>query len=435
MAAAVTLADAGVRTTVYEAGSELGGRARRVVVNDAVLDNGLHILVGAYTETLRLIRAVHPEPAKALYRLPLDWRIHRRFHLKTWPLPAPLHVGMGLLTSSGARWSERIKGARFMAAMRSSGFRLQRDTTVSALLAGHHQGPTLTHYLWEPLCVAALNTPPQIASAQTFLNVLRDAMDGSRAAGDILLARVDLSALFPDPAAAYLRARGGKVIAGTLVTGLDERPNGSTVITRAGEDHYEHVVCAVSPHRAAALLSRLAGMSDIVATLERLRYQPIYTVFLQFSQAVELPAPMLGLDATAHWIFDRGAISGQPGLVAAVISSAGEHQRLTLEELAMLVHGELERELGPLPPLAWHRVIAEKRATFECAVGVKRPATRTPLANVHLAGDYTASDYPGTIEAAVRSGIAAAHQVLEIGAVREQAESVASDRVDHVRTL
>jgi hydroxysqualene dehydroxylase len=413
MAAAVTLADAGVPATVYEAGTELGGRARRVIVNDVALDNGQHILLGAYRETLRLMRAVHPEPARTLHKLPLDWRINGRFRLKAAPLPAPLHLALGVLAARGAPWRERIKAARFVSAMRAMRFQLPRDTTVSALLSAHAQGPAFVRYLWEPLCVAALNTPPQIASAQTFLNVLRDGLDAGREAAELLLARVDLSALFADPAAAYVRARGGEVKAATMVTRIEQRARSVAVTTRETDEEYDHVVCAVSPHHAAALLSNLEGMAEIVAALERFRYQPIYTVFLQFSAPVTLPSPMLGLDATAHWIFDRGAISGQRGLVAAVISAGSNHRRFGVDELGKRVHEELEREVGPLPSLVWQRVIAEKRATFECTVDLQRPSTRTPLPNLHLAGDYTASDYPATIEAAVRSGIASARQVLD----------------------
>ena len=413
MAAAVTLADAGVSVTVFEAGPHLGGRARRVVVNDVALDNGLHILLGAYSETLRLVRAMHPDPDMALARLPLDWRIHRRFRVKAAPLPAPLHLAAALLTARGAPWRERLAAAGFMRAMRSQRFALASDVTVTELLTAHRQGPAFTRFLWEPLCLAALNTPPGIASAQVFLNVLRDGLDAARAAGDIMLARVDLSALFPEPAGAYVTVRGGRIWKSRMVERLEQDGDGVLVHASGNRERYSHVICAVSPHRGAALLSRIPALLEIAVILERFRYQPIYSIYLQFTQPVALPAPMLGVSGVAQWVFDREAICGQRGLLAAVISGEGEHQNMTQAALASRVHGELEREFGALPPLAWHRVIAEKRATFECAVGLERPATRTPMRNVHLAGDYTASDYPATLEAAVRSGIAAATQVLE----------------------
>src|SRR5688572_751947 len=139
MAAAVTLAQAGVQVTVYEAAPQLGGRARRVTVNGVALDNGCHILLGAYTETLRLIRLVHSSPEHALTRLPLDWNIHKRFRLKAAALPSPLHLAVGLLGARGAPWRERFAAARFMRDMRARRFTLERDVTVSELLAEHRQ--------------------------------------------------------------------------------------------------------------------------------------------------------------------------------------------------------------------------------------------------------------------------------------------------------
>lgn len=411
MAAAVTLAEDGRPVTVYEAGRELGGRARRVVVNGVALDNGLHILIGAYRETLRLVHALHPHPDDALARLPLDWRVHRRFRLKAARLPAPLHLAAGLVSARGASWRDRIAAARFMHAMRTQRFRLREDVTVAELLAAHRQGQSFVRYLWEPLCLAALNTPPSRASAQVFLNVLRDGLDAGPGAGEMLLARSDLSALFPAPAAERVRSLGGEVLISRTVESL--RSDGDSVVVRSrGEERrHPHAICAVSPHRAAGLLSGLPQTHDLTAALGRFRYQPIYSVYLQFAGAVRLPFPMLGLEGIAQWVFDREAICGQRGLLGVVISAEGPHQHMTQDDLASAVQRQIVAELGPFPPLAWHRVIAEKRATFECAVGLKRPSTRTPLPNVHLAGDYTESDYPATLESAVRSGIAAAGQV------------------------
>ena len=413
MAAAVTLAQEGVAVTVYEAGPQLGGRARRVTVNGVALDNGCHILLGAYTELLRLIRLVHPSPDQALARFPLDWNIQRRFRLKAAPLPSPLHLAAGLLAARGAPWPERVAAAKFVRDMRSRRYALARDVTVKELLADHRQGAAMVRWFWEPLCVAALNTPPARASAQIFLNVLRDGVDAHRRAGDMLLARHDLSSLFPDPAADYVRARGGSIESGALVTSIEPQASGVRVSARGATTAHEHAICAVSPHRAGALLSGVPELAKVAATVGRFRYQPIHSVYLQFDGTVRLPSPMLGLGGTAQWIFDREAICGQRGMVAAVISAEGAHQGLTQDALAGEVHAQLECELGPLPPLAWHRVIAEKRATFECTVGLERPRTRTPLPNVHLAGDYTDSGYPATLESAVRSGIAAAKQVID----------------------
>ena len=413
MAAAVTLTDAGVPVTVYEAARELGGRARRVIVNDVALDNGLHILLGAYGETLRLIRAVHPHPDDALTRLPLDWHVHRRFRLKAAPLPSPLHLAVGLVTASGAPVRERVAAVRFMRAMRAQRYVLTEDTTVAQLLSKHDQGPAFMRYLWAPLCIAALNTPPVRASAQVFLNVLRDGLDAGRAAGDMLLARSDLSSLFPTPAAEYVRMRGGTVHVSHTIDAVTVEGSEVVLQTRSGKHRHAQAICAVSPHRAEALLQSLPPLEHAIAMLERFRYQPIYSVYLQFAAPVRLPSPMLAIGESVHWLFDREAICGQQGLLAVVISAEGAHEQMTNDELAAHVTGLIAAELGPLPQLSWHRVIAEKRATFECSVALERPSTQTAMPNVHLAGDYTAGDYPATLESAVRSGIAAARKVLE----------------------
>jgi len=121
---------------------------------------------------------------------------------------------------------------------------------------------------------------------------------------------------------------------------------------------------------------------------------------------------MLGFsDRLAQWAFDRGTLSGHRGLIAVVLSAGGAHEALTHAELAAAIHAELAAGLPGLPPPRWHRVIAERRATFSCRPGLVRPGNATPVRGLVLAGDYTASDYPATLEAAIRSGVAASNLV------------------------
>ncbi len=413
MAAAVTLAEQRVPVTVFEAARQLGGRARRIDYRDIALDNGLHILIGAYRETLRLIRLVNPRHAAALLRLPLDWNVHREFRLKADKLPAPLNLLLALLLARGVSLNERFGAIRFLRALRKSRFTLMQDISVELLLKQHDQGEKLNRVLWRPLCVAALNTPPAIASAQVFLNVLRDSLNAARDASDLVLARVDLSALFPEPAAAWVAQRGGKVATARRVTAIDPVNSGFSVESDGQRETFSHVICALPPHQVNAFLIGITALSEIADTIEQLQHQPIHSVWLQYPASIALPSPMLGFtQGLIHWVFDREKLCGQRGLVGAVISASGAHQELAQDELGVQVHRELTQQLGALPEPLWTRVIAEKRATLSCTVGVMRPPQVTPLRNFYLAGDYTASDYPATLEAAVRSGIRCAQLVV-----------------------
>lgn len=417
MAAAVELATRNIPVTVFEAAPSLGGRARRVTVNDTALDNGLHILIGAYRESLRLIEKVAPPRTKLsdlLLRLPLDLQMHGKMRLRAPKLPAPLHMAWALLTAQGLSSADKRAASRFMQAMKRQGWRLDADRSVAALLDEYTQPIVLKEYFLNPLCLAALNTPAERASARVFLNVLRDSLGGARDDSDLLLARCDLTTLFPKPAADYVRARGGTVEAGTTVDSITHEHHQFTLHVQGSARSFDQVICAVAPHRAAPLLSGIAALAPVRRQIEALTYEPIHSVWLQFDGRVKLPSPMIGLSGSpAQWLFDREAICGQRGLIGAVISASEAHVGEAQDALAQRVVADIAKNFGPLPPLKWHRVIAEKRATFSCTPDLARPTARTPCPGFVLAGDYIASDYPATIEGAVRSGIAAAGLITQ----------------------
>lgn len=412
MAAAVTLAEANIRVIVFEAARHLGGRARSVDIEGMALDNGQHILIGAYRETLRLMRAVGADPDRLLARQPLALEYPGKFSLRAPRLPAPLHLLAALFTAGGLSWGERIAAARFMTALRRNAYRIAADMPVAELLARHRQTGALARYLWEPLCVSALNTPAASASAQVFLNLFRDALDGACANSDFLIPRADLGKLFPEPAAAYVRANGGSIRLGTQVRTLDKTADG--FVLNADAEHYSHVILAAGPHQIDGLLDRFATLAATRHSVAALEYEPIYTCYLQYPRQVTMPRPMTGFDGgSVQWIFDRGRLNDVPGLLAAVISASGAHQSTSQDALAHAIHRELAAFLPGLPAPLWSRVIAEKRATFSCRPGMARPPNRTAVEHLYLAGDYTASDYPATLESAVRSGVLAARLVRE----------------------
>ena len=412
MAAAVALAEAKIPVTVFESARHPGGRARSVEIEGIALDNGQHLLIGAYRETLRLMRLVGADPDQLLLRQPLAIEYPGKFSLHAPRLPAPLHLVAALLTAGGLAWSERIAALRFIAAMRGNAYRIAADMPVGELLALHHQTGALARYLWEPLCVSALNTPAASASAQAFLNVLRDGLDGARENSDFLIPRTDLGRLFPEPAAAFVRANGGSVRLGMPVRTLAKASDGFVLDDRP--ERHTHAILAVGPHQIDTLLDRFPALATTRQSLAAFAYEPIYTCYLRYPPEVSMPQAMTGFDGgTIQWIFDRGRLNGTAGLLAAVISARGGHQNISQDMVASAIHRELAAFLPGLPQPLWSRVIAEKRATFSCRPGVARPGNQTAVGNLYLAGDYTASDYPATLESAVRSGMLAARLVRE----------------------
>ncbi len=412
MAAAVSLSARGIPITVFESAQQLGGRARGVFYNETQLDNGQHLLLGCYRKTLRLIEQVGGNIEQDFLRLPLQLDLHGQFSLKAPRLPSPLHLLIALLTAQGLTWSERMKAARFMLALRGMNFRLPNDITVTELLAQHGQDADLTLKLWEPLCIAALNSPIHKASAQVLLNVLRDALNQSRADSDMLLPRIDFTALFPQRAANYVEQHGGKVHISCGVDAVVPKDGEIKLVTAVGIHTFSHVICAAPPTVAAKLLRPIVALAEAVAQIDSLEHQPIYTVYLQYPPTVRLPHPMLGLHQRySQWLFDKGQIAGQHGLLAAVISAEGIHQDLSQEQLAQKVIAELREEFGIAEKPEWFKVIAEKRATFCCSPKLHRPSQQTPLPRLLIAGDYTAGDYPATLEGAVMSGVKCADMI------------------------
>ena len=412
MAAAVALAARGIPVTVFESAKQLGGRARGVLHNNTPLDNGQHLLLGCYRETLRLIEQVGGNIEQDFLRQPLQLDLHGQFSLKAPRLPAPLHLLVALLGAQGLSLTERLNATRFMLTLRRMNFHLPHDVTVAELLAQQGQDADLTFKLWEPLCIAALNTPIYKASGQVLLNVLRDALNRTRADSDMLLPRIDFTALFPQRAANFVKKHGGHVLTSCGVEALQVLDDAVEITSIRGCMTFSHVICAAPPVVAAKLLRPIAALKNTVAQIDSLEHQPIYTVYLQYPARVTLPHPMIGLHRRfSQWLFDKGRIAGQHGLVASVISAEGIHQELSQEELAQKVIAELREEFGIAESPEWFKVIAEKRATFCCSPNLQRPSQQTSLPHLLLAGDYTAGDYPATLEGAVQSGLRCAELI------------------------
>lgn len=423
LSAAASLAERGIQVTVFESSSQLGGRARTVVVenNDQMhlLDNGQHILLGAYRETLHWLRKIGADEKMLFKRLPLqmqllDTQAKTVFSLKAASyLPAPLHMLVGLLTCKGLSFSERLSAIKLMHRLKSNTFKLSKDVPLWQFLTSQDQSERLIEVLWEPLCLAALNTPLEIASARVFLKVLQDSFTGHKKDSDFLLPRLDLSRVISQPLSQYIQAKGGVIRLNKRVRSLKAENQGFHLETRDGQHYFSHVVVALSPARVDKLLENMPKMQHAIQQVQTYSYQPIYTIYLQYPREIKLPKVMIGLSGTlGQWVFDKGQLSGEAGLMAVIISASGKHQRMDQDELALLVAKELHQVFPQLLKPLWHKVIAEKRATFACTPFQARPANKTAQAGLYLAGDYTYADYPATIEGAIRSGLNCANLIV-----------------------
>ena len=419
----MALADAGCAVTLFEAAPQLGGRARRVELalgdRSFPVDNGQHLLIGAYRDTLALMRRVGVDPEDAFLRRPFALRYPDGFRLQAARAPAPLHLAVGLISARGLRWRERLAMARAVDRWKRAGWAAPHEAAAAGLMDG--VPPIVIDRIWQPLCVAALNARLEQASSAMFLAVLRDSLGADRSASDMLLPRADLSALLPDAASAALQHASARVQLRSAVDGLARAGGGWRVTSRQTSADADAVVLALPPWRAASLLAStgLAPLDSTVAALGRVASAPITTVYLRYPGGMRLPGPALALaDAPARgdfgqWAFDRGALDPRcDGVVSVVVSASGPHEMLDHAALGNAVASQLRVALGLPAPIA-NRVIEEKRATIVPVPGLVRPPIVLPSPGLYLAGDAADSPYPSTIEGSVRSGLAAARALLD----------------------
>ncbi|NMM09169.1 MAG: NAD(P)-binding protein [Polaromonas sp.] len=408
-AAAVESMRLGHQATLFETARTAGGRARRVAATvsgqPVTLDNGQHILIGAYSETLRLMTELGIDVEASLLRLPLTLQSFDGSGIKLPRLPAPLDAFTGILTARGWSWADKHSLLKVAIGWQLRGFKCGTGESVTDLSKALTPGVIAS--LIEPLCVSALNTPPERASGQVFLRVLRDALFSKSGGSNLLLPRVDLSTLLPDAALAWLAVRGGLTHLGARVHSVTPAASGWRVIT---DTHtiFDRVILACPPHEAARLVEGSGVAADgWLAQARSLQHEALTTVYAQAPDA-RLSQPMLllrpGINEPAQFVFDRGQLGGPAGLLAFVISaSLGDSATLTSQVLA-----QAARQLGLSTPKSVQTIV-EKRATFACTPGLQRPAAEV-AAGLLACGDYIAGPYPATLEGAVRSGLEAARR-------------------------
>jgi squalene-associated FAD-dependent desaturase len=403
LACAVRLADRGWRVELYDAAPRAGGRCRSFhdAQLDRVIDNGNHLMLSANTAALDYLAAIGAGdslmgPDRAVFPF-VDLETGERWTVEPGPGAIPWWVFSR---------TRRIPGTGIGDYLSAVGLaRAPGDATVADAVSGRG---ALWDRFWEPLCLAVLNTAPEEASARLLWRVLRETFGRGAAACRPLIARHGLAASLVDPAIDHLRARGATVhfshrlralaSEGVAIMALDFGTR--TVALSPGDQ----VVLAVPPTGAASLLPWLEPPDEV---------RPIVNAHFRVAERPTGPDgfPFLGLvGGTAQWLFLRDDI------ISVTVSAATALVDRTAEDIAAVLWSDTARALAlppePMPPV---RIVKERRATFAQTPAAvrRRPGTRTRHPNLLLAGDWTDTGFPATIEGAIRSGQTAAGVVQD----------------------
>ena len=422
MAAAVQLQQQGHQLQIWEASRTWGGRARALALQGPqgqpwTVDNGQHILIGAYQACLQMLHTVGVDASHALLRLPLDLRYADGTGLHLPNLPPPWDAAWGIARTQGWSWREKLALLRTAHAWQCQQFRCTPSATVADICQG--LPARLMHDFVEPLCISALNLPASQASGAIFLRVLQDGLFSGKGGSNLLIPRTDLSRLFPAAAAHWLQTRGAQLHLGQRADSLQWNAADST--WQVNQHSFDAVVLATSCSEAARLVQHAALPAEAqsaagawAATAQALPHTAIATVYAFSQQALRsgklLPAPMVALrshaQAPAQFAFDKAQLDGPAGLIALVVS-ASEGDAATLQAQVI---AQARQQLG-LPDLLALKTVIDKRATFACTPQAKRPSTQI-APGLWACGDYVEGPYPATLEGAVRSGIAVAETFM-----------------------
>lgn len=421
LSAATALAEAGARVLVLEARPALGGRAwtfRDPSTGDAV-DNGQHILMGCYDETLRFLHRIGAadrvrwQPGLAVSMI--DRHGHQTV-LRLPPLPPPFNLVGGVMAWDALGWRERLSIGRIAGP-------IGRDTdprlTVRQWLVAHGQGPRLCELFWEPLALAALNQSIDQAAAGHFVGVLARMFQGDGSASALVLPAVPLDRLLAEPASEWLRARGHAVQANALARVETDGNRVCAAWTRDRRIEADAIIAAVPWHAFGALFDTVPpALSLIASRASALSSLPIVTVNLWLDRRV-LQDEIVGLPGRAfQWVFDRQAlVGGEVTHLSLIASGAVEIASWTNERLIAAALSDIREALPGArnAVLLKASAVRERQATFSLAPDAPpRPATVTSIGGLFLAGDWIDTGLPATIESAVVSGHRAADAVMSM---------------------
>jgi len=427
LSAAAALSDAGARVLVLEARPTLGGRAS-VFTDPATgeaVDNGQHLMLGCYHETFAFLARVgagHLVRIQSSLEVPFVDEAGLLSTLVCPPLPSPYHLLAGILEWEALGLRDRLSAFSLAAPLRRaqrflrSGkgwFPALAGETVENWLIRNGQSRRLRDMLWAPLALAALNQPANEAAAPVFLRVLAQMLGPDPTDSAVAVPLRPLTAVFADPACGFIAARGGEVRVSSPARVRVEGERVACVEVRGERIETALTILAV-PWFALAdtLTGEVRALEDVLSAARAAAASPIVTVNLWFDRGV-LPAPFVGLPGrTFQWVFDKRQVFGDSASHLSCVSSGAA--AVVAQPNETLVGRALDELATALPAvhsavLLRSLVVRERRATFSLAPGQPpRPGARTPVSGLLLAGDWTDTGLPATIEGAVVSGHRAA---------------------------
>ncbi len=430
LAAAVALAEAGCRVTVHERRPVLGGRASSSPTGDGeeAVDNCQHVLMRCCTALWDFYGRIGVQEKICFSnRITFQERDGRRSVLTGAPLPAPLHLAPSFLRFGALSTGDKLAVARAMAAILTG--RIGKGTAeepIGTWLRRRGQSERAMAHFWQPVIVSALNEEPERTAAHYAFHLFRTGFLADARAFEVGVPTVPLGELYSEPIPRFLAARGGAVRLRSRVERIALREGVAVGVDLADGtvEAADAVIAAVPWHALPALLpTDMVEREPYFKDLARLEGSPITAVHLWFDRPLSVPEQCVLLDREVQWVFDKSRPGGNAYL-GLVVSASRDWLSLSRAEILARATRDLEEALPAVRAAKIVRaaVIKEPNATFSPAPGTDayRPGTVSPVPGLLVAGDWTRTGWPATMESAVRSGYAAAAAVLAARVMREK---------------
>ncbi len=439
LAAAVTLAEKGIKVSLFERRPILGGRAYSTLDSTTgdVIDNGQHLMMGCYQYTLDFLKKIKTDH---LLQFQEEMRVDfsdlngKHYSLKASNLPSPFHLLVALFRLKSLSLREKWAIGRAMNAAKKLSphdlIALDSITAEQWLYLLKQPRETFIKF-WEPLILATVNEIPAFSSAKLLAVVLREALLKDKKDSLMVLSKVGLSDLYTDAAQKFIEAHGGKVFTrkGISKIVINNSKVEKIILEDGSEEQADYYLNSTPPDAFVSMLDEETQSKPFFARFKKIHFSPILAINLWFDRPI-LKETFVGLiDAPIHWIFNKGMIlspslyegegakerSKENHYLSLVISGAHSLKEMSHEDLLKTALQNLYKAYPESrnAVLKHHRILKELKATPSFGPGSMklRPEIKTPISNLWLIGDWTATGLPATIEGAVKSGITAANLI------------------------